>query len=206
MAKSAGDESAHRRADESVGLIAFIDDTLQERDACNRDSDDTGRVSKCRIHMLWMVNNLQQTKTEKYEKLDLLRRRHLQLEDDGNGKGKQDDLCNDLVDDCQFQDDEPVEALCCLCGFEVPLRFNRIASDSCCHDEGNCEASCEGHEGIDGPLQPYVRENAEVQAQDAVLEQQHLDTPKNGGDVGYTIFNTMRRLYAFGYVLHRPMS
>lgn len=116
------------------------------------------------------MGGLQETETEESENFNLLRCRHLQLKNDWNGKGEQDDLCNDLVDDCQLQDDEPVEALCCLCGLEVPLSPDRIASDSRCEDEGKCEASCEGHEGEDSPLQPYVRENAEIQAQYAVLE------------------------------------
>lgn len=106
--------------------------------------------------------NLQQTKTKEDEELDLLRCRHLQLEHDWDRKSEQDDLCNDLVDDRQLQDDKPVETLCCFRGFEIPLSSDRVASNGRCEDEGHCKAGCECHERVYAPLQPHVREDAEV--------------------------------------------
>lgn len=109
-----------------------------------------------------MVGNLQEAHAKENDELDLLCRGHLQLDDDGNGKGKQNDLCDDLVEDGEFQDGQPIEALCCLGSFEVPLSSDGVASDGCREEEGDDEENCECHEGKDAPLEPHVRKDTQI--------------------------------------------
>jgi hypothetical protein len=109
-----------------------------------------------------VIVDVQETETEENEELDLFLCCHLQLKNNWKRKSKQDNFCNDLIDNRQFQYDKPVKAFCCLCGFEVPLGSDWIASDGCRKYKGNCETSCEGHKGKDSPLQPHVRKYAEI--------------------------------------------
>jgi hypothetical protein len=147
----------------------------------------------------WGVGKVPYSQAEEDHELDLFGRLHLQLEYDGDGQAEEYDLGDDLVHHRQAQHGYPVHTFRVPLRGEIPDRADGDALEGRESKERKREGSRESHEAIHHALQPQIGEDAQVQAEDAVFDQEQLKAPQHRGDVGCRLVSNVpcRQVYTY---------
>jgi hypothetical protein len=169
MGDWARDEASDRCRCDSVRRVGRINNPWQKRYTYDRHGDNTS-ITLEGTRWFHPGDYLPHTQSKEAHELDLLCSLHLQLQHDRNGKTEENNLCDHLIHNRQVQNYDPVHAFRSGLLSEIPYSVDRDALEGSQAKEGKRECSGESHKGVNGPLEPYIRKDAEVQAKDAVLQ------------------------------------